>query len=130
MARRCCQISLCGRDPFSLHASHHCLESHADLLTNDPLPFHFTEDYPIPADFQPFLPVLTAGTHLYPGPLINLSSRSTRLSQALLTQLCSHKTQILGGKTSSYTVIPFLVVTSWCSMYFFFFFPSSSTSHI
>lgn len=45
----CCQISLWGRDPFSLRASHHYLLSCADLLPNDPLPFHFIENCLIPA---------------------------------------------------------------------------------
>lgn len=82
-------LPLCGKDPFSLRVSHHYLVSSADLLPNDPLPFPFTENCPVPADFQPFLPVLAAGTHLCPEPLITLPSRCTSPAPSALLPQCS-----------------------------------------
>lgn len=89
MPHSCCQISLCGKAPFSLRASHHCLVSSVDLLPNDPLTFPFIENCPVPANFQPFLPVLTARTHLCPEPHIPVSSRHTQGSLEPCSSLCS-----------------------------------------
>lgn len=122
MPHSCCQIPLCGRDPFSLRASHHCLVSTADLLPNYPLPFSFIENCPFPSSSDCWDSPLSRASHLSSGyTKFSLKPFSLSSAPSMQSFQASHKTQLLHEKPLLYIVIPFLMVTSGCSMYFLFF---------